>query len=178
MVNRIKTIMDREGVNASQLAEKLGIQRSTLSHILAGRNNPSLDVVYKILDAFPDISAEWLLKGGEDSVYKGESDSSPEPKSNPGKTANPDLFSVLDQRPTEILNSQQDKHVENPPEDIVSQTINDSEAQAYYGVKREEIRQSEVPEKETEVKTKVERPEIDRVITFYADGTFDVYYKR
>ncbi|PID94957.1 MAG: hypothetical protein CSA95_01815 [Bacteroidetes bacterium] len=70
MIRRIRKIMQENEVNASQLSEMIGIQRSTLSHILSGRNMPSLDVVIKLLKAFPEISAEWLLLGTESGVYK------------------------------------------------------------------------------------------------------------
>ena len=48
-------------MSSSQFADVLGIPRSSISHILSGRNKPSLDVVQKILSAFPELSAEDLL---------------------------------------------------------------------------------------------------------------------
>ncbi|MDR0437703.1 MAG: helix-turn-helix domain-containing protein [Bacteroidales bacterium] len=47
----------------TQFADAIGIQRSSMSHILARRNNPSLDFVVKTLNRFPEINAEWLLTG-------------------------------------------------------------------------------------------------------------------
>lgn len=41
----------------------IGVQRSSISHILSGRNRPSLDFVQKILKVFPDIRSEWLVMG-------------------------------------------------------------------------------------------------------------------
>jgi DNA-binding XRE family transcriptional regulator len=60
---RIIRIMNEENMNASQFSESIGIQRAAISHILAGRNNPSLDVIKKILKRFPTISPDWLLSG-------------------------------------------------------------------------------------------------------------------
>lgn len=63
MVNRIKQIIQVKNFTYSHFADHIGIPRSTISHILSGRNKPSLDVVQKILDTFPDISTEWLIMG-------------------------------------------------------------------------------------------------------------------
>lgn len=58
---RIMQVMAQKGFTASQFAEAIGIQRAAMSHITSGRNNPSLDVMKKILERFPDISPDWLL---------------------------------------------------------------------------------------------------------------------
>ena len=63
MVTRINLIMQEKRLSQSQFASAINIQRSTLSHILSGRNNPSLDFVIKVVEAFPDISLEWLARG-------------------------------------------------------------------------------------------------------------------
>ena len=58
---KIELLIKRKQLSASQFADKLGIPRSSISHILSGRNKPSLDVVQKILLVFPEITAEDLL---------------------------------------------------------------------------------------------------------------------
>lgn len=63
MRERIKEIIEREGMGQSQFADYIGVNRPTLSHILAGRNNPSMEVVMKIHQAFPKINILWLLDG-------------------------------------------------------------------------------------------------------------------
>jgi transcriptional regulator with XRE-family HTH domain len=50
-------------ISAAQLAEKIEVQRSSISHILSGRNKPSLEFVLKILKAFPEVELYWLLNG-------------------------------------------------------------------------------------------------------------------
>lgn len=55
--------MQYHGLSSSGFAEKIGVQRSSISHILSGRNKPSLDFVMKILSSFPDIDLYWLLNG-------------------------------------------------------------------------------------------------------------------
>ena len=63
MKERIEKIMEYKQMTAAVFADRIGIQRSTLAHILNGRNNPSLDVVMKIHQCFEDINLEWLLDG-------------------------------------------------------------------------------------------------------------------
>ncbi|NER16720.1 helix-turn-helix transcriptional regulator [Spongiivirga citrea] len=60
---RIKKIQEYYQLSASALADALGIQRSTISHILSGRNKPSLDFVLKVVDTYPEVELYWLLNG-------------------------------------------------------------------------------------------------------------------
>lgn len=63
MVTRILQILKEENLTASQFADIIDVQRSSMSHILSGRNNPSLDFVHKILKAFPNVNTDWLMFG-------------------------------------------------------------------------------------------------------------------
>lgn len=56
-------ILRAKNITARQFAEEIGIQPSGMSHILGGRNNPSLDFVNKVLRRYPEIDANWLLLG-------------------------------------------------------------------------------------------------------------------
>ena len=61
MRDKLLLLMKNEGLTSSRLAELLGIQPSSISHILGGRNKPSFDFVQKILRRFPNINPDWLL---------------------------------------------------------------------------------------------------------------------
>jgi transcriptional regulator with XRE-family HTH domain len=50
-------------LSSAAFADIIGVQRSSISHILSERNKPSLDFILKILHAYPSVSSEWLLKG-------------------------------------------------------------------------------------------------------------------
>ncbi|MDH6343671.1 DNA-binding XRE family transcriptional regulator [Parabacteroides sp. PFB2-12] len=63
MRDRINQIMEHEQLKAARFAEEIEVQRATLSHALSGRNNPSLEIITKILQRFPEINGEWLLLG-------------------------------------------------------------------------------------------------------------------
>lgn len=60
---RVKLIMEQKELTSGEFADKTGIQQSTLSHFINGRNKASLDVVMKIHEAFSDVSLKWLLYG-------------------------------------------------------------------------------------------------------------------
>jgi transcriptional regulator with XRE-family HTH domain len=68
LITRIKELMEQHELNASSFAEMIGVQRSSISHILSGRNKPSLEFLTKIEAAFDEVSFEWLLKGEEDKA--------------------------------------------------------------------------------------------------------------
>ncbi len=61
--HRIIRLMQYKGITASVFADTIGEQRSSISHILAGRNKPSLDLLEKIALTYPDISIDWLVTG-------------------------------------------------------------------------------------------------------------------
>lgn len=63
MKERILQIMEHEQLGQAQFAAAIGIQRAGVSHILSGRNKPSLEVVQKILTRFPKLNPDWLLTG-------------------------------------------------------------------------------------------------------------------
>lgn len=60
---RIELLMKCYDLSPSQFAEKTGIQRASVSHIISGRNKPSLEVMLKIYDAFPGVDMKWLMTG-------------------------------------------------------------------------------------------------------------------
>ncbi|WP_264564190.1 helix-turn-helix domain-containing protein [Flavobacterium sp. N3904] len=62
-IKRLEIILDYYSLNASSFADKIGVQRSSLSHLLSGRNKPSLDFILKIIDIFPDVDLYWILNG-------------------------------------------------------------------------------------------------------------------
>ena len=60
---RLQKVIDYYSETASSFSDKIGVQRSSISHILSGRNKPSLDFVLKILAAYPEVELYWLLNG-------------------------------------------------------------------------------------------------------------------
>lgn len=62
-VKRLEIIFDYYGLTASSFADKISVQRSSISHLLSGRNKPSLDFILKVLECFPEVELLWLLNG-------------------------------------------------------------------------------------------------------------------
>lgn len=60
---RLKELIDKKGLTLLEFSEKVGIQRSSLSHLFSGRNKPSIDLLLKIKKQFPDTDLEWLITG-------------------------------------------------------------------------------------------------------------------
>lgn len=69
MKDRIIKFLTREGITPAHFADEIGVQRSSVSHILSGRNNPSFDFIQKILQRYNTVNAEWLITGIGD-IYK------------------------------------------------------------------------------------------------------------
>ena len=63
MIGRIQLILKTKNISPTRFADTIQVQRSGISHILSGRNKPSLDFVIKILSSYPEINSDWLLFG-------------------------------------------------------------------------------------------------------------------
>ncbi|MCD6201259.1 MAG: helix-turn-helix transcriptional regulator [Bacteroidales bacterium] len=67
--DRILSFLRSEGISSGILADRIGVQRSSISHILSGRNKPSYDFILKFLKKFPEVNAEWFISGNG-NMYK------------------------------------------------------------------------------------------------------------
>ena len=166
MLDRIKYIMTTYNLNASQLAENIGIQRSTLSHILSGRNKPSLDVVQRLLKSFPEIQAAWLLNGDGDSGYKSNNQDNDMSK----RLGEPeiDLFSGHETEATAVIDSPRTKKPIKPVENIVNEG-KDTEQERSVELNKVVGEEQQAPYY-TPGNCKIER-----VMIFYSNGTVKAY---
>ncbi|PWH87101.1 helix-turn-helix domain-containing protein [Brumimicrobium oceani] len=60
---RLQMVIKMNGMTNASFADEIGVQRSSISHVLAGRNKPSIDFIQKILTTFPKVNADWLITG-------------------------------------------------------------------------------------------------------------------
>lgn len=60
---RLLSLIKDKSLNAAQFADEIGVQRSSISHILSGRNKPSIDFLEKLITRYKDIDIHWLLSG-------------------------------------------------------------------------------------------------------------------
>jgi len=61
--SRLKKLMEFYSISAAKFADTIEVPRSSISHILSGRNKPSLDFVLKIIETYQEVDLYWLLKG-------------------------------------------------------------------------------------------------------------------
>jgi len=120
MKERLSKIIASEGLTPSMLADKMGIQRSGISHILNGRNLPSYDFLQKLLENFPRLNAEWLILG-QGSMYKSTAADIPDVLTPPAVEEKTPVAPILPEMPQYLSSGdgQQKKHSE-PKSEISS----------------------------------------------------------
>ncbi|WP_163398840.1 helix-turn-helix domain-containing protein [Flavobacterium fluviatile] len=109
-VKRLEIVLDYYGLNASAFADKIGVQRSGISHLLSGRNRPSLDFVMKILEVFPDVDLYWILTGKGNFPKNNNEAFTAITKSSPAVSSNEDSFFDIE------FNSKEKKEIGNSSE--------------------------------------------------------------
>jgi len=133
MKERILQIMNQEGLTSSRFAEEIGIQRAGMSHITSGRNNPSLDVLTKILERFTYINPDWLIFG-TGNMKRGEGQYTHQSKQ-PDLFANPSYIPPEKKNIPEYRTENKDKKVINPPKKTENENIIFTESPAKKVVK-------------------------------------------
>jgi transcriptional regulator with XRE-family HTH domain len=68
MTDRFKSLLEQLQLSPSEFADRIGVQRSSISHIISGRNKPSIDFLEKILNIFPEVDINWLITGKASSL--------------------------------------------------------------------------------------------------------------
>lgn len=89
-INRLHKIFNHYGLTAATFSDEIKVQRSSISHLLSGRNKPSLEFVLKIVDTYKEVAMEWLLygRGSFPKIKEVTKTPTPKPKG--------DLFSNVD----------------------------------------------------------------------------------
>ena len=115
MTDRFRILLEQLQLSPSGFADKIGIQRSSVSHIFSGRNKPSIDFLEKILNVYPDIDVTWLITGRV---------SSPKEASKIKPVSEPDLFQELYPTAPEV---QERDHDAEKRENIKSPVLSEEE---------------------------------------------------
>ena len=145
-VKRLELVFDYYGLSGSSFADKIGIQRSSLSHLLSGRNKPSLEFVMKIVSVLPEVDFNWILNGI--GAF---------PKN------------ALTYNSNEVVLEQINPSLPFPDE-ITNVAINSSKNNDEI-----EIEQSSNSESLHKVSEKFNTKTISQIVIFYTDGTFSNY---
>ena len=124
MVNRIKQVMEHYEETPAGFAEKIGVNRSNITHLFSGRNQPSLDFAKKVLTAFPEVSTEWLIMG-VGKMIKDHAEMVPVKKT----FVQTDLFDTVDESETsaptveEVGEIASEQAVQQPSEEILLENV-------------------------------------------------------
>ncbi len=182
MKNRIAEIIEKEKLTSSRFANLIGIQPSAISHILSGRNNPSMEVIQKILNTFRTINSDWLILG-VGAMYRETGETSKkqsvEIKITPNKPQMPSLFSDEPGNDTEYRKENElttTSVIQNsaPSQNQFASATSESfpaRAVTADNKNQENNKQSGAAE------TKVTLPKriVKKIIIYYSDNTFEEY---
>ena len=149
-IKRLEIILDYYSLNASSFADKIGVQRSSLSHLLSGRNKPSLDFILKIMEVFPEVDLYWILNG-KGTFPKSEFESETNSTSSTPFLNKP-ITTIKIETPPDLF-SEKNPNSKNRIEEILPNNFSNSKI----------------------TPTQKKEEEIDRIIIFYANGTFKTY---
>jgi len=149
-VKRLEIILDYYALNASSFADKIGVQRSSMSHLLSGRNKPSLDFVLKILEVFPEVDLYWILNG------KGNF-----PKSDDNMIPKKQIANEI----TPIVPLPVSSNENYITKDLFSKIDNNEKEKTQSG-NIQEFKNTNFGSEESE---------IEKIVFFYKNGTFKVY---
>lgn len=147
MLNRIALILKHKNLTSAKFADEIGVQRSSISHVLSGRNKPGLEFIQKILKKYPEISSDWILFGKGKMI----SDQENEEQVKRSRVEN-DLFtskSSEEEQNAEVSGKEKIKNVDSTT--------------------------STLPNKQKISSKNADKKEIEKIIVFYTDDSFRQY---
>lgn len=202
MKERIELLIKIKNLNPAQFADELDVQRANVSHILNGRNNPSLDFVQRIIKRYPDINIPWLLFGEgpviaiSTEVIKTEEEETVEEKTppiTPDKNVQPFSMSLF---PEEDTTANKEMIPEGESDSNVMRKTADNQDITYEKWKDENILEkiaekiipvtdatkepmrsvsvTSAQEKESLPKDK-DKNRVEKIVFFYTDRTFEEF---
>jgi transcriptional regulator with XRE-family HTH domain len=150
MKDRILKFLESEHISPSEFADKIGVQRSSMSHILNGRNFPSATFIQKMLQSFPMVNSRWLLIGeGEMNLNIGR-----------------------------VTGNQIDIEFEQPVnriEEVIKEPVSEAETMSpNISEKSIDSDNKAISSKSSEINPPKEK-EIEQILFFYKDKTFNIY---
>lgn len=165
MVERIKLLMDYFQMSSTNFADTIGISRSAMTHLLNGRNQPSLDVVKKILSTFPNISTDWLMLGqGNMMNDKNIAQPNNQDTQNPQSTPTTETFQQFDLFDDRNFDSQA----------LSNNQTQISNSQRVVDGKMKKSTNDETSSKRKPRQTHTAK-DIVRIVFFYSDNSFEEY---
>ena len=169
---RITKILEYSGFTASEFADEIDVQRSSISHIVSGRNKPSLEFITKIKSRFPELSWDWIVFG------KGEMKESntPTPIAEKTETTAPDLFTLIDEDykneifVQENLQNEIERELNDSFPTVEKNKISDSQR---LGIKNDISNIQNIVNED--VMNKTNDNKIKKIVFFYENGKFESF---
>jgi transcriptional regulator with XRE-family HTH domain len=159
--DKIKQILIDKNLSPSYFADEIGVQRSSISHILSGRNRPSFDIIQKIIRRFPELGYEWIMEEDQQPQNQSAQHTYGVPKNS--QSAQP--IDRREQRyvsPPSVSYTAPSIHVRSQRNEIPPAM------QQAAALSVESFSEQPVPAERTDKK-------IDRILIFFTDGSFQEY---
>lgn len=156
-VKRLETIFDYYGLTASSFADKINVQRSSISHLLSGRNKPSLDFILKVIENFPEVELLWLLNGKGNFPI--------------GEYSNPENFNS-----SPIQKIESEEEINSPNLFSNNEGATENEKNRVFENSSKNFSNTEVFN--TPLNTLIDNSDIEQIVVFYKNGTFKTYVQK
>jgi len=178
MKDRIVTLIKAMNLTAAQFAEEIGVQKSGISHIISGRNNPSLDFIQKVMQRFPEINVDWLIQGKgpmiKSETNKNELIHTPPPGSDnlpldlfSPQFLHPKVVEPVEKGSPEVLDLKENEGVKD---ELNSAKVESEPAPVYETVSRPSKKEV-LPDTEYQSTGK----KIRKIVVFYSDMTYEEF---
>lgn len=166
--DRFTKVIEYSELTPAEFAEEIGVQRSSISHIISGRNKPSLDFITKIKTAFPKFEWDWLITG-EGEMLISEKEPEPVVEEKPEivekkKPSLPDLFSLINDENFGITESADKTEKPKSRDSNISTQVAEKN-----------ILSDSQPLENSVKKHDSKKKNVKRIVFFYEDGTFETF---
>ena len=165
MKDRITQFLKSEGISPAEFADKIGVQRSSVSHVLNGRNYPSASFIQKMLSAYKNLNSRWLLLG-EGTIF--------ESKAIP--SGDPQLFQVSTAQDEPKVPQTSEKTAGNQTKELSSQLFSnpdDKTPSLNDSILNSNLNMGGLPP-DLNIYLN-DNKVVERIVFFYSDKTFNVY---
>lgn len=169
---RIAEIIEYSKLSASEFADAVEVQRSSISHITSGRNKPSLDFLIKVKNYLPQLEWDWLIKGEGDMLTSDKTaEEETEAKAKP--TSLPDLFSLIDD--DEFGNTESEDRTRRNPQEKVQRDFPKPKQDHVAGTLSDSQRLETKENAELKHNTDNQTDKVKRIVMFFESGKFESY---
>ena len=148
MNKRLQQFLTVENITQSQFAERIGVAKASVSHILAGRNRPGFDFIESMANCYPSLNLEWLITG-KGKMFKGQ-----------------------ESQPPAQETSQPAEKAKSPVHEEGEGQLFDSHELNLFSEAAEDVDNKRQTTSDSPSAPKPEKPRIKKILIFYDNGTF------